>query len=203
MKTKNIILSILIGICVLCFAGCGQEQKQVGTPPEEVLHPNGSSEENDTKENDNADAKTSYDGSVLSGAVTAKIGLNDNTEYTIDMYNNAAVDTILGYLSEEEMRFPTYTYEEKDGYVAQNIRGTYSRDDEVEVTKIHAGELYLFSDGQLRLYFKDIEDAGITATPVGQFSEVDNITELVQKAYEENKGDSWGVEVYFLIKKNN
>lgn len=203
MKTKNIILSIIIGICVFCFVGCGQEQKQVETPPEEVLHPNGSSEENDTKENDNADAKTSYDGSLLSGAVTAKIGLNNDTEYTIDMYNNAAVDTILGYLSEEEMRFPTYTFEEKDGYVAQNIRGTYSRDDEVEVTKIHAGELYLFSDGQLRLYFKDIEDAGITVTPVGKFSGVDNITELVQKAYEENKDDSWGVEVYFLIKKNN
>lgn len=52
--------------------------------------------------------------------------------------------------------------------------------------------MYLFSDGQLRLYFKDIEDAGITATPVGQFSEVDNITELIQKAYKENKDDSWG-----------
>lgn len=195
MKIKKFLLSIIICICVFGFVGCNQKQKQVEEPPEEVLHPNGSGEGNDTK--------TSYDGSLLSGVVTAKIGLNDNTDYTIDMYNNAAVDTILGYLSEEEMRFPTYTYEEKDGYVAQNIRGTYSRDDEVEVSQIHAGELYLFSDGQLRLYFKDVADAGISATPVGYFSGVDNITELVQTAYEENRDDSWGVDVYFLIKKNS
>ncbi len=82
------------------------------------------------------------------------------------MYNNAASETILGYLSEEEMRFPAYTYEEEDGYVAQDIRGSYTRDDEKEVSQIKAGGLYLFSDGQLRLYFKDVPDAGITATPV-------------------------------------
>lgn len=47
-----------------------------------------------------------------------------------------------------------------------------------------------------------MENAGITATPVGYFQESGNITELVQDAYEENKDDSWGVDVYFLITKN-
>lgn len=28
----------------------------------------------------------------------------------------------------------------------------------------------MFSDGQLRLYFKDIKNAGITATPIGYFT---------------------------------
>lgn len=57
-------------------------------------------------------------------------------------------------------------------------------------------------EGQLRLYFKDVPDAGITAVPVGYFQDKDNITELVQNAYKENRDDSWGVEVYFLITKN-
>ncbi len=57
-------------------------------------------------------------------------------------------------------------------------------------------------EGQLRLYFKDVPDAGITAVPVGYFQDKDNITELIQNAYKENRDDSWGVEVYFLITKN-
>lgn len=203
MKTKKLLLVAFMSMCVLGMAGCGEAEKQVEAPPEEVIHPDSAdaSGRDAAAVNDGADAGTSFDGSVLEGAVTAKIGLNDNTAYTIDMYNNAAVNTILGYLSESEMRFPTYTYEESDGYVAQNIRGTYTRDDEVEVSEIHAGELYLFSDGQLRLYFKDIADAKITATPIGYFSETDDITELVQTAYEENRDDSWNVDVYFLITK--
>ncbi|MDE6627251.1 MAG: hypothetical protein K2K56_12885 [Lachnospiraceae bacterium] len=197
MKIKSLLFAAVMGICVFGLAGCGQEERLVEEPPEEVLRP----ESADTGTADEAEIVGAYDGSVRKGVVTAKIGLNDNTDYTIDMYNNAAVDTILGYLSESEMRFPTYTYEEEDGYVAQNIRGNYTRDDETEVSEIHAGELYLFSDGQLRLYFKDVAQAGITATPIGYFSGVDNITELVQTAYEENKDDSWNVDVYFLITK--
>ena len=201
MSIKKFLLTIIMCISVVSMAGCGNSEKYVEAPPEYVVNPEGADNNNNTGNSTDNNANKENSG-VISGAVTAKIGLNDDTGYIIDMYNNAASETILGYLSEEEMRFPAYTYEEDGGYVAQDIRGSYTRDGEKEISQIKAGGLYLFSDGQLRLYFKDVPDAGITAVPVGYFQDKDNITELVQNAYKENGDDSWGVEVYFLITKN-
>lgn len=199
MRIKKYLLTIIMSITVAGMAGCGNNEKHVEEPPEEVINPSGGES---ADSNSGTGLDSSANSGIISGAVTVKIGLNDETGYKADMYNNAATETILGYLSGDEMRFPAYTYEEEDGYVAQNIRGSYTRKDEQEIQEIKAGELYLFSDGQLRLYFKDIKNAKITATPVGYFADAGNITELVQNAYEENKDDTWGVDVYFLITKN-
>ena len=57
------------------------------------------------------------------------------------------------------------------------------------------------NSGQLRLYFKDMDGVNITATPVGYYAETEGLTEAVQEAYESNRGDTWGVEVYFQITK--
>ena len=86
--------------------------------------------------------------------------------------------------------------------MAQSVRGSYSRDDEVTVADVKCGELYLFSGGQLRFYFKDVEGANITATPIGYYTDTEGLTEAVQEAYESNIGDVWGVDVYFIITKN-
>lgn len=211
---KRVVKMLVMAMCIatLGLTGCSQNKRPVEEPPEEVLHPDtaGTSEGIKTPEgnstsgengSDNAGTENtaSYDDTVLENAISTKIGLNDSTLYSIHMYNNAASETILGYLSSSEMRFPTYTYNEETGYVAQHIRGNYNRDAETDVETIHSGELYLFSDGQLRLYFKDVENAGISATPIGYFA--DDISGLVEAAYAENRGDSWGVDVYFLIKK--
>ena len=61
------------------------------------------------------------------------------------------------YLSGSALLFPTYTYDDEGGFVAQHVRGNYTRDDEQTIADVKAGELYLFSGGQLRFYFKDIE----------------------------------------------
>ena len=221
---KRVVKMLVLAMCIaaLGLTGCSQNKRPVEEPPEEVLHPdtagtsegikapegnstngeNGSGNAesgNTTPDSAGTENMTSYDGTVLENAISTKIGLNDSTSYSIHMYNNAASETILGYLSGSEMRFPTYTYNEETGYVAQHIRGNYNRDAETDVETIHSGELYLFSDGQLRLYFKDVENAGISATPIGYFA--DDISGLVEAAYAENRGDSWGVDVYFLIKK--
>lgn len=188
------MLLLLVG--VLAFAGCSQREVNREEPPEEVLHP----QEESTSES-SEQGSAGQEGGTLEGAVAVKIGLEDDTQYLVDMYNNKQVQTMLGYLSDSEMRFPTYTYEESEGYVAQNIRGNYSRDDEVTVSDIYAGELYLFSDGQLRMYFKDVKGADIQATPVGRFADCDDITKKVEDAYKANRDDSWGVEVYFLLTK--
>lgn len=188
------MLLLLVG--VLAFAGCSQREVNREEPPEEVLHP----QEESTSES-SEQGSAGQEGGTLEGAVAVKIGLEDDTQYLVDMYNNKQVQTMLGYLSDSEMRFPTYTYEESEGYVAQNIRGNYSRDDEVTVSDIYAGELYLFSDGQLRMYFKDVKGADIQATPVGRFADCDDITKKVEDAYKANRDDSWGVEVYFLFTK--
>lgn len=206
-KKSRCLWILLVLVSVLVFGGCSQKEENRGEPPKEVLHPQennvgdgaGGSQESESESSKQGSTGTESD--ILTGVVAVKIGLNDDTEYLVDMYNNRQVQTILGYLSDSEMRFPTYTYEEEEGYVAQNIRGNYSRDDEVTISDIHAGELYLFSDGQLRLYFKDVTGAEIKATPVGHFTDCDDITKRVEDAYEENRDDSWGVEVYFLIKK--
>ena len=119
----------------------------------------------------------------------------------MDMYNNDAADTMLGYLSGSPLLFPTYTYEEEQGFVAQSVRGTYTRDDEMSIADVKVGELYLFSGGQLRFYFKDVESANITATPIGYFTDTEGLTDAVTDAYQSNLGDIWGVDVYFQIIK--
>ena len=145
---RNMVKWIVLACCVgiVTAAGCAADKKVAEEPPQAVLHPenagnaadNSSSAANIQSAGTGGTWQAPYDGTVRSGAVTAKIGLNDDTEYTIDMYNTAAADTILGYLTESEMRFPTYTYSEAGGYVAQNIRGTYTRDDEQDIGEIHA-----------------------------------------------------------------
>ena len=65
-----------------------------------------------------------------------------------------------------------------------------------------AGELYLFSGGQLRFYFKDVGGANITATPIGCYTDTEGLAEAVKDAYEAELGNVWGVDVYFVITKN-
>lgn len=196
---------LLLLLAALAFAGCSQKEENREEPPEEVLHPQDNSAGDSTEGSPESTSESSEQGSSEqeggTDVVAVKIGLEDDTQYLVDMYDNKQVQTMLGYLSDSEIQFPTYTYEGGEGYVAQDIRGNYSRDDEVTVSDIHAGELYLFSDGQLRLYFKDVKGAEITATPVGSFTDCDDITKKVEDAYKENRDDSWGVEVYFLLTK--
>ena len=52
------------------------------------------------------------------------------------------------------------------------------------------------------MYFKDAAGVDITATPVGRFADPEGLTEAVIEAYESNLGDTWGVDVYFVITKN-
>ena len=146
---------------------------------------------------------TAYKGEVLRNAVSVQIGQGSQKNWSVNMYDNAAAATMLGYLSESGLLFPTYTYDESRGFVAQNVRGSYTRNDETTVTDIKAGELYLFSGGQLRFYFKDVPGANITATPIGYYADTEGLTDAVIDAYESNLDDVWGVNVYFVISKNS
>lgn len=189
------------------MGGNAGNSEDPGAPPADVINQNGaegtsangSADENSQNENNESAAE----GDILENAVSVQIGKEGKKDWAVNMYNNDAAKTMLDYLSDSELLFPTYTYEEEEGFVAQNVRGTYTRDDETTITDVKAGELYLFSGGQLRFYFKDMAGANITATPVGYYADTEGLTEAVQDAYESNKGDTWGVEVYFLIKKNS
>lgn len=218
MKKRAMLLAAVVCMGMILFTGCGGQTEDPGTPPEDVIHPVRSAEpagisgqgspaqegsaSSAEGENRDGDSKASGSGEVLNNAVSVRIGRDGKTEYSIDMYDNAAAKTMLGYLSGSALLFPTYTYDGQTGYVGQSIRGTYTVDDQVEVTDIRKGELYLFGDKQLRLYFKDVKDAGITATPVGYVVDTESLTEAVEGAYESNLGDTWGVDVYFWITKN-
>lgn len=192
-KMIALMTVLLLTISMATLTGCGSQTEDPGPPPSEVIN----SGDNTQNKNDGA----AYDGDVLESAVSVRIGQGESKDWSIDMYNNDAAVTMLGYLSGSPLLFPTYTYDEEQGFVAQNVRGTYSRDDEVTVSDVKAGELYLFSGNQLRFYFKDVEGADITATPIGYYTDTEGLTDAVTDAYESNLGDTWGVDVYFVITK--
>lgn len=206
-KINKLILALLFTISMAAMAGCASQSEDPGAPPADVIDQNdaegisanGSADENSQNKNNASIAG----GDVLENAVSVQIGKNGEKDWAVNMYNNAAAKTMLDYLSNSQLLFPAYTYDEEEGFVAQSVRGSYTRDDETSITDVKAGELYLFSGGQLRFYFKDMAGANITATPVGYYADTEGLTEAVQDAYESNKGDTWGVEVYFLIKKNS
>ena len=188
------------------FTGCGSQTEDPDPPPADVINPGNSgntSAKNSAEDDTQSKSEETLDESdVLENAVSVRIGRDGETEWSTDMYNNDAAKTMLGYLSDSGLLFPTYTYNEEEGFVAQNVRGNYSRDDKTTVADVKTGELYLFSGGQLRFYFKDIEGANITATPVGYYTVTEGLTDAVQEAYTSNLDDTWGVDVYFVITKN-
>lgn len=204
MKKTLVLLMVLLMTCSAALTGCGSKTEDPGPPPEDVVNPGsastGSSEAAEDSSRDASDEDIS-DRDILKGVVQVSVGQRGGNAYTVDMYNNAAVNTMLGYLSGSPMLFPAYDYDEEQGFVTHSIRGSYTQDDDVSVTDIKAGEIYLLSGGQLRLYFKDVEGANITATPVGYFTKADDLTETVNADYEANRGNSWGVDVYFTITK--
>ena len=191
-KMIALMTVLLLTMTMATLTGCGSQTEDPGPPPSEIINPDNTQNENDG---------TAYDGDVLESAVSVRIGQGESKDWSIDMYNNDAAVTMLGYLSGSPLLFPTYTYNEEQGFVAQSVRGTYSRDDETTIANVKAGELYLFSGNQLRFYFKDVEGADITATPVGYYTDTEGLTDAVIDAYEANIGDTWGVDVYFVITK--
>ena len=205
-KFTTLITVLLIIVSMTAFTGCGSQTKDPGPPPADVINPedSGNTSVGDSTDDDtqNENDGTLDESDILENAVSVRIGQNGQTDWLINMYNNDAAKTMLGYLSGSGLLFPTYTYDEEQGFVAQNVRGNYSRDDETTIADVKTGELYLFSGGQLRFYFKDVEGANITATPIGYYIDTEGLTEAVQEAYESNKGDVWGVDVYFVITKN-
>ena len=198
------VLALLLMCNAALISGCGGRTEDPGEPPAEVVNPGQFSEDTDldnysSEESDTGNADDS--GEVLENAISVRIGRDGTKGWNVNMYNNAAAMTMLNYLSGSALLFPTYTYDEEEGFVAQGVRGNYTKDDEQEIADVKAGELYLFSGGQLRFYFKDMEGANITATPVGYYTDVEGLTEAVQEAYESNLDDVWGVDVYFWITK--
>ncbi|MDE7284699.1 MAG: hypothetical protein K2N85_14115 [Lachnospiraceae bacterium] len=208
------VLAVLLVCNVVLLSGCGGRTEDPGEPPAEVINPGQSSEDTaqdsnlskdtdlDNNSSEESDTESADDsGEVMENAISVRIGRDGTKEWSVNMYNNDASITMMDYLSGNALLFPTYTYDEEEGFVAQSVRGNYTRDDEQEITDVKAGELYLFSGGQLRFYFKDMEGADITATPVGYYTDVEGLTEAVQEAYESNLDDTWGVDVYFWITK--
>lgn len=215
-KNKLTILAAITVLGLSVLSGCGAGDKDPGEPPTEVVigentgAGNSNSESTDT-ENNSVQSESSgmaeteegdqYEGDILADAISVRIGRDGTTEWNVDMYNNDAALTMLDYLSGSALLFPTYTYDEEGGFVAQSVRGNYTRDDEQTIADVKTGELYLLNGGQLRFYFKDMEGANITATPIGYYTDVEGLTEAVQEAYTSNLDDTWGVDVYFWITK--
>ena len=203
-KTTMKVLILLLACNAALLSGCGGKAEDPGEPPAEVVNPGQSSEDTNLDSNlsEGSDAGNAVNsGEVFANAISVRIGRDGTVEWNVDMNNNDAALTLLDYLSDSALLFPTYTYDEEGGFVAQSVRGSYTRDDEQTVDNVKTGELYLFGGGQLRLYFKDMDGVNITATPIGSFTDTEGLTEAVQEAYTSNLDDTWGVDVYFWITK--
>lgn len=210
-KLTLLLLALTVGITAL--AGCDSQPEDPGTPPTNVLNPGNSQSNSDNNGNNTGNSTNStsgtstgdsasiFGGELLENAVSVRIGNGGRKDWYINMYNNAASQTMLGYLTSSELRFPTYNYDGEHGFVSQSVRGSYTRDDEINVENAKAGELYLLSGGQLRFYFKDSAGVNITATPIGYYVETEGLADAVVDAYTSNLGDTWGVDVYFNITK--
>ena len=194
-KLAALFTAVILSITAL--TGCNSQPQDPGAPPANVIDP-GVPGANTGEGSDSANPNRV---NIIENAVSVRIGNNGKKDWYVNMYDNAAAGTMLGYLSGSELRFPTYNYNGDQGFVAQSVRGTYTRDDEITVEDVKAGELYLFSDRQLRFYFKDSAGVNITATPIGYYVETDGLADAVIDAYTSNLGDYWGVDVYFNIKK--
>lgn len=205
MRKKTMWIWTLLLVCSMALlSGCGGRTEDPGGPPAEVINPGQSSEDTnlDNISSEESDTGSAGDSSeVLENVISVRIGRDGTKEWNVNMYNNDAAMTMLDYLSGSALLFPTYTYDEEGGFVAQHVRGNYTRDDEQTIADVKTGELYLFSGGQLRFYFKDMEGADITATPIGCYTDTEGLTEAVQEAYTSNLDDTWGVDVYFWITK--
>lgn len=88
-------------------------KKDPGTPPSDVLNQDDA---------DNSESEISYDGTPMENAVTIQIGQGSSTERAITMFNNAAVHTMLDYLSDGETLFPAQIYEAEEGFAARIFR---------------------------------------------------------------------------------
>ena len=184
-------------VSITALTGCDSKPNDPGTPPANVINPGNINNTGNT----GSGTQNSDSGKILENAVSVRIGNGGKKDWYINMYDNAASCTMLGYLSSSEMRFPTYNYDGEHGFVSQSVRGSYTRDDEITVEDVKAGELYLFNGGQLRFYFKDSAGVDITATPIGYYVETDGLADDVTNAYTSNIGDVWHVDVYFNIRK--
>lgn len=210
-KLVTLMTAVLFSVSVLSACGAKTKAENPGEPPAEVLNGDRATQRADAGQQQTqtgrstaaaeADSKSGYEGDLLENAISVRIGREGVANWDVDMYNNNAALTMLDYLSSSALLFPTYTYDEEGGFVAQVVRGDYTRDDEQTVADVKCGELYLFSGGQLRFYFEDVEGADITATPIGYFADTQGLTDAVQEAHTANLDDTWGVEVYFLITK--
>ncbi|MDE7268604.1 MAG: hypothetical protein K2N89_14180 [Lachnospiraceae bacterium] len=206
-QNKMITLAVIVTFGISALTGCGSKTENPGEPPAEVIRGESTDLGTDSVQAGNGvdivelDNGNVYEGEILSDAISVRIGRESRTEWNIDLYNNDAALTMLDYLSGSALLFPTYTYDGDGGFVAQGVRGNYTDDDQQTIADVKCGELYLFSGGQLRFYFKDIEGANITATPIGYYTDTEGLADAVQEAYTSNLDDTWGVSVYFWITK--
>ena len=112
-KSKMMILAMTVILGVSVFSGCGARVEDPGEPPAEVISGKSADAEKDAvQDEDSADReKTNNGDEILADAVSVRIGRDGTDEWNIDMYHNVEALTMLDYLSDSALLFPTYTYE--------------------------------------------------------------------------------------------
>lgn len=140
---KLIILGAAIPLGLTVLSGCGADTVNPGEPPAEVVNGGSIDTEDSNAEDTDEENKSAgrgndgmdvtegadvYESEILTNAISVRIGRDGTEEWNVDMYHNDAALTMLDYLSDSALLFPAYTYDEDGGFVAQSVRGNYTRD---------------------------------------------------------------------------
>ena len=109
-KIITLITALLVIVNMIAFTGCGSKTEDPGPPPADVINPENSgdmfSEESTSDSVQNENSETSGESDILENSVSVRIGRDGKTDWSVNMYNNDAAETMLGYLSGSGLLFP-------------------------------------------------------------------------------------------------
>ena len=110
-KITTLLMTLALSISMTALTGCSSQVEDPGPPPPEVINPDNPTapfpDGNTEDGTQDGNSKTTGEESILENAISVVIGRDGQTGWNVNMYDNDAAWTMLGYLSDSGLLFPT------------------------------------------------------------------------------------------------